>query len=408
MKPFRFLIFISLVLVGAQTKNLSEIEKEIKEAQNRLEKRQSDEGALQSKVDALSKEIAAANKQFAEIEKALIDSEKEINALAQKVAKEIDEFKALQKQKESLLTEKDLFERRLVTLLANNAAQSLVLSKSGSQEANDVIKNEIFFIMRDRVQKETAQLKLIYSNKLLQIDKTQKRIDELQSNLDRLTKADAKQRAVRVEQKKALDTLNSRKNSYLGELNKLIDQKNRERQMLADLNIVRQKTVDEMRQAQISQQELKEGSKIAVKHYGVSYQNAGNGSYNGKKVKAPLDYPPIMVTKEFGPYTDPVYNIKIHNDSVTLRSSANDALVRSVLPGKVVFADNIKMLGNVVIVEHQGNIHTIYRNLESISPNIKVARSLKERESIGRVNDELVFEVTKDGLPINPLQLISI
>ncbi|MDR2152848.1 MAG: peptidoglycan DD-metalloendopeptidase family protein [Helicobacteraceae bacterium] len=132
------------------------------------------------------------------------------------------------------------------------------------------------------------------------------------------------------------------------------------------------------------------------------------GAYDGKKVKAPLDSPPIKLVKEFGPYTDPVYNIKIHNDSVTLRASSSDALVRNVLPGKVVFADNIKALGKVVIVEHQGNIHTIYRNLDSISPNIKVARSLKERESIGRVSDELVFEVTKDGLPINPLQLISI
>jgi septal ring factor EnvC (AmiA/AmiB activator) len=65
--------------------------------------------------------------------------------------------------------------------------------------------------------------------------------------------------------------------------------------------------------------------------------------------------------------------------------------VRSVLPGKVVFADNIKALGKVVIVEHQGNIHTIYRNLESISPNIKVARSLKKRESIGCISGEFVF-----------------
>ncbi|MDR2639473.1 MAG: peptidoglycan DD-metalloendopeptidase family protein [Helicobacteraceae bacterium] len=399
---------LSLGAIAAEAKSLDEIEAEIKAAKSRLEKSQSDEGALQSKVDALSKEIAAANALVAEIEKALANGEKEIKKLAQKAAGERDEFGALQKQKESLAAEKDAIEKRLVKLLAKHAAQSLVIGKSGSQNEADIIKTEIFFLMRDRVEKDAARLKSNYADKMAQIKKTQSRIDELQGNLDALAKADGRQRALRSEQTKLIDALNTRKSGYLTELNKLIDQKNRERQLLADLNIMRQKTADDMKQSQIAKQDALPGAKIAIKQYGVSYQSAGAGSYDGKKVKAPLDSPPITVTKAFGPYTDPVYNIKIHNDSVTLKPSSADALVRSVLPGKVVFADNIKTLGKVVIVEHQGNIHTIYRNLESISPNIKVARSLKERESIGRVSGELVFEVTKDGLPINPLQLISI
>jgi septal ring factor EnvC (AmiA/AmiB activator) len=401
---FIFAIFASFI----EAKTLAEIEKEIKDAQSRLDRSQNDEGALQSKVDTLSKEIAAASKQFVEIENALVKSEKEIAALAIKVEGEQNERAALLKQKDLLAAERDAIEKRLVKLLANHAAQSIVLSDSGLQSQDDVIKLEIFFLARDRVHKETAQLKSVYSDKLAQIRKAQNRIDELQSNIDTFAKADERQRALRGEQKKLLETLEKRKSGYLANLNNLIDQKNRERQLLADLHVMRQKTVDDMKLSQINQRETLPGSAIAVKQYGVSYQSAGNGSYDGKKVKAPLDASPIKVTKEFGPYTDPVYNIKIHNDSVTLKSTSNDALVRSVLPGKVVFADNIKALGNVVIVEHKGNIHTIYRNLESISPNIKVARSLKERESIGRVSGELVFEVTKDGLPINPLQLIAI
>ncbi|MDR2152853.1 MAG: peptidoglycan DD-metalloendopeptidase family protein [Helicobacteraceae bacterium] len=408
MNLFKFLSILALVAVAIEAKSLGEIEAEIKAAQNRLEKSQSDEGALQTKVDALSKEITNANALIADIEKALLVGEKEIKALTQKVSSERGEFSALQKQKDVLVSERDAIEQRLVKLLANHAAQSLVLEKSGAQSDADMVKIEIFFRMRDRVQKDTARLKLNYADKIAQIKKAQNRIDELQNNLDALAKADARQRALRSDQTKLIETLNKRKNGYLAELNKLIDQKNRERQLLADLNIVRQKTVDDMKQSRITAQDTLPGAKIAVKHYGASYQGAGAGAYDGKKVKAPLDSPPIKLVKEFGPYTDPVYNIKIHNDSVTLRASSSDALVRNVLPGKVVFADNIKALGKVVIVEHQGNIHTIYRNLDSISPNIKVARSLKERESIGRVSDELVFEVTKDGLPINPLQLISI
>jgi septal ring factor EnvC (AmiA/AmiB activator) len=402
------LLILTLAAIISNAKTLDEVEREIRSAQERLEKSQSDEGALQSKVDALSKEIAAANELVAEIEKALVFGEKAIKTLAQKASIERGEFTALQTQKNVLLAEKDAIEKRLVKLIANHVAQSIVLEKQGSQSEEDIIKNEIFFITRDRAHKETAQLKLVYADKISRLTKAQNRIDELQANMNSLTKADGDQRALKGEQKKLIDALNKRKEGYLVDLNRLIDQKNRERQLLADLNIMRQKTADDLKQARVSVRAAPPASTLAIKQYGASYQNAGAGSYDGKKVKAPLDNPPIKVTKEFGPYTDPVYNIKIHNDSVTLKPNANEALVRSVLPGKVVFADNIKMLGKVVIVEHGGNIHTIYRNLESISPNIKVARALKERESIGRINGELVFEVTKDGLPINPLQLIAI
>ncbi|MDR1452318.1 MAG: peptidoglycan DD-metalloendopeptidase family protein [Helicobacteraceae bacterium] len=408
MIPFRLLLILTLAAIISNAKTLDEVEREIRSAQERLEKSQSDEGALQSKVDALSKEIAAANELVAEIEKALVFGEKAIKTLAQKASIERGEFTALQTQKNVLLAEKDAIEKRLVKLIANHVAQSIVLEKQGSQSEEDIIKNEIFFITRDRAHKETAQLKLVYADKISRLTKAQNRIDELQANMNSLTKADGDQRALKGEQKKLIDALNKRKEGYLVDLNRLIDQKNRERQLLADLNIMRQKTADDLKQARVSVRAAPPASTLAIKQYGASYQNAGAGSYDGKKVKAPLDNPPIKVTKEFGPYTDPVYNIKIHNDSVTLKPNANEALVRSVLPGKVVFADNIKMLGKVVIVEHGGNIHTIYRNLESISPNIKVARALKERESIGRINGELVFEVTKDGLPINPLQLIAI
>ncbi|MDR0665548.1 MAG: peptidoglycan DD-metalloendopeptidase family protein [Helicobacteraceae bacterium] len=408
MRFFKLLPILALAAVAIEAKDIETIEKEIKAAQERLEKSQSDEGALQSKVDSLSKEIADANALVAEIEKTLLNGDQKIKALAQKVSNERGEFAVLQKQKESLIVERDAIEITLVKLLTNHAAQSLTLEKSGSQSEADIIKVEIFYLMRDRVQKDAARLRSNYADKIARIKKTQDRIDELQNNLDSLAKADARQRALRNEQTKLIETLNKRKNGYLAELNKLIDQKNRERQLLADLNIMRQNTVDDLKQSRITRQDTPPGAAIAVKQYGVSYQSAGAGAYNGKKVKAPLDSSPIKITKEFGPYTDPIYNIKIHNDSVTLKTNSSDALVRSVLPGKVVFADNIKTLGKVVIVEHQGNLHTIYRNLESISPNIKVARSLKERESIGRVSGELVFEVTKDGLPINPLQLIAI
>ncbi|MDR3347664.1 MAG: peptidoglycan DD-metalloendopeptidase family protein [Helicobacteraceae bacterium] len=408
MNKLTLLLAIILAISSlAFAKTLGEIDAEIAATQKQITKSQNYEGTLQSKVDKLSKDISTANSQVKELDNLLKNNQKEIAALIKVVEHEKDEREALTKARDKLLVEKEAIEKRLADLLVNHTAQSLVLSKNEMISEGDVIKEAMFFTMRDRIKSESDQLKNTHNQKVSQIRKIDSRIRELQYNLDRLINTQNFQKEMRTEQTKLLSNLDKQKVNYLTDLNRLIDQKNKERQMLADLHIMRQKTVDQMKQTQVSQKDITRGAQIAVKQYGTSYQDASNSSYRGKKVKAPLDSSSISIIKEFGPYTDPIYNIKIHNDSITLKPNGQDSLVRNVLPGKVIFADNLKLLGKVVIVEHKDNLHTIYRNLESISPNIKVDRSLKERESIGRINSELVFEVTKDGLPINPLQLIS-
>ncbi|MDR2904558.1 MAG: peptidoglycan DD-metalloendopeptidase family protein [Helicobacteraceae bacterium] len=412
----RFFIFIALFLLANSVifaRTLGDLDREIKTTQTRIDKHKNEEDSLANKIDSLSREIERSANDLIRLEEVLLAGEKNIVSLSEKVSREKNEFSALERDRDILVTEKNALEKRLAKLVAKQTAMSLVLSKHGADQEDDLVRKEIFYTIRDHSEKESLRLKLAYSDKVSQLKKTEKRISELQATLNSLKDAENVQKHSRNDQKKLLEQLEKRKSGYLAELNKLIDQKNRERQMLADLKIVKQKTVDEMKQTTISQEEAERRESLGanalnVKQYGASYQDSTGKDYRGKKVDAPLDAKPIVITKNFGPYTDPIYHIKIHNDSVTLKAGEADALVRSVLPGKVVFADDLKILGKVVIVEHHDNLHTIYRNLENISPNIKVSGKLKERESIGRIERELVFEVTKDGLPINPLQLIAI
>ena len=65
------------------------------------------------------------------------------------------------------------------------------------------------------------------------------------------------------------------------------------------------------------------------------------------------------------------------------------------------------MLNNVVIIEHANGIHTIYAHLDKIAPNIKDGKRLKKGSVIGRVDNELMFEVTQKNYHINPMQLIK-
>ena len=65
------------------------------------------------------------------------------------------------------------------------------------------------------------------------------------------------------------------------------------------------------------------------------------------------------------------------------------------------------MLKNIVIIEHSDGLHTIYANLSKISPNIRKGKKIKKGYTIGRVKEELIFEVTQKSYHINPIRLFQ-
>jgi murein DD-endopeptidase MepM/ murein hydrolase activator NlpD len=66
------------------------------------------------------------------------------------------------------------------------------------------------------------------------------------------------------------------------------------------------------------------------------------------------------------------------------------------------------MLGKVVVVSHSKKIHTVYAGLSKIAPTIHVGAKIQKGYVVGKVNEKLIFQATKDSKHINPLKLISI
>ena len=148
---------------------------------------------------------------------------------------------------------------------------------------------------------------------------------------------------------------------------------------------------------------------IATNNFNVrqirsSYQKTAVATYKGNKTPAPLKS--YRVIQKFGNYTDPIYKIKIFNDSVILKPNTSNAKVRNVLDGKIVYANKTPMLEYVVIIEHTHKIHTIYAHLSKIAPTIKENKRIPQGYVIGKVADALTFEVTQNEKHINPLQMI--
>jgi len=180
---------------------------------------------------------------------------------------------------------------------------------------------------------------------------------------------------------------------------------------LAKLNIIK---VDEIKKAKEAKERKRafESKKIVtqtnlpeVKKHGSSYQRVQTKKYIGRKTISP--FKPYTITKRYGTYTDPIYGIKVFNESISLKPTKKGTKVKTVFNGKVIYADKTAVLDNIVIIEHKNGLHTIYANLSKISPNIKKGKKIRKGYTIGRVNDELIFEVTQKSFHINPIRLFQ-
>lgn len=81
--------------------------------------------------------------------------------------------------------------------------------------------------------------------------------------------------------------------------------------------------------------------------------------------------------------------------------------VRSVFSGKVLFANELEGYGNLVIIGHGNNYHSLYGHLDEIIT--KVSRTVRSGQIIGRsgdtgslVGETLYFELRHKGKPIEP------
>ena len=231
------------------------------------------------------------------------------------------------------------------------------------------------------------------------------------------------------EKEKLLKKLTADENTYRKSIKSLMKRQSMIRSTLAKLDIIRaeeiskERALEKARQEEISRratarslarnnatQEHVSAKSFAsmenVKQVGSSYHRNKIYRYRGAKTIAPLQR--AKVVKSFGTYVDPIYKMKIFNESITLKAPNRDAKVRNVLNGKVVFAGQNSMLGKVIVIAHGGKMHTVYAGLSRISPLIKLGSRVKKGAVIGKVKRKLIFEATKNSKYINPLRLIRI
>jgi len=432
-----------VLIVAAGLLSASQVEKKIQRSKKTLQSAEAQKRQMNQQLSKIASTIQSTRKELAKLEKILDrlgEEQKKGEADYTQAFKQIQGVDAqIADLDKNIRRQHD----RFIRLLSDQFSTIVAMEEMNRKSENSVILKEVYDAYRQINDRELKKLKAA-------IDASRKKRVALllrRTALKRSVAGIVKKRKL-YEKKKAqaqqlLRKLAVEEALYRKKLQDIITRQNMLRQTLAKLNILRKEEIEEAkrreaeRKAQLERRAKKlealrqkkeqeraqaraEGREVDysevqlpetqpsgnVKQYGSSYQQERVARYRGGRTMPP--FRGARVVKKFGPYVDPIYKIRIFNDSVTLKAPALDTKVRTVLNGKVVYVGENSILGKVVIVQHGNGVHTVYAGLSKISPFIKTGSRIRKGTVIGKVRKKLIFQATQHSKLINPLQLIRI
>lgn len=441
IKLYFFVIFFTVYNVFAA----SSVDNKIKQNKEILESNTEKKEYTSQKVKELADKIEAQNTNITNIEKDI----KQINDDIEQHQKILEETKNklddLKSKSSNIINEKNTHEEEIVDTIIQEFSVSIALKLVSENNLQELIDNEVYTLLSQHSKDKVAKLNNSYNNIYTNAKNNQKELDKLSVYLEDRQRTKEKLTALKDKHNASLADLEQQHKSYQEELNKVLKQQDSLKNLLAELNIVKQQeeskkaaaddddkkkklqalfgsktasnksddnqidpaTNDAVSSADVRNQKYAKNLNLDVKKIGSSTDGVKIVKYSGEKAIAPLKS--FKVLKNFGTYYDPVYKIKLFNESIVLKSDEPQSKVVCVLNGKVVYAKkNAGMLDNVVIIQHENGVHTIYSHLDEISPTLVVGKWIKQGYVVGRVDDSLMFQVTKDSNHIDPRDLFKI
>ncbi len=393
-------VFLLATLLSANTQKVSDIAKDIQHKETLLKKTHEEKNQLNSRLSSLGEAIRSKELQKAEMEHQMIALKKSLEKNRNESLAQEKVLTNYRKSLDHLQKQRSFLQKRVFDTLLQDFLFSQALKRQNLASSNDVILQVAFENLHQSTLSKMSQLSQEEKDLNVQALKVKSSIQKISSIIDEQKTREVTLKSLQTEQDKLILSMQKDYAIYNQRLTLLEKERQNLNALLKRLNIIKQNRENEEKVS------LKKSSQaLEVKQVASSYQNINTTSYNGPKTIAPLnDY---EVVQKFGPYIDPVYNLKIFSESITLVSKTPNALVRNVLDGKIVFAKEINMLKKVVIIEHKNGIRTIYSQLDKIAPTIKSGMRIQKGYVLGRIDQRLGFEVTMREKHINPLELIA-
>ena len=113
---------------------------------------------------------------------------------------------------------------------------------------------------------------------------------------------------------------------------------------------------------------------------------------------------------QYGSRIHPTFKTKIFNSGIDI-AAASGTPIKAAGPGEVLYQGWLRGLGQVVIIDHGGDLTTVYAHLSATS--VREGSNVKAGTVIGRAGNTgtdaeygLHFEVRKNGSAVNPMNYL--
>lgn len=447
-------LIVSLVVVFASSKN---IENKISLNKIILQKKQIQKKNTKNKIKNLASSIQSEENIFNDIEYNLNKVSNNILLNKLKLQKAKKDIERLDKKTITLKTHISELEEEIVDSIIEKYSITLGKNLIDKQSLNGIIEKEKYNLILDNTKDTILKSNLNYFKLSNDKRKNDVRKEELEKFIYEQEKKKKRFIKLKGKQQLSLIKLKSKHKKYQNKLKSIINKQFKISNLLDKLNILKKDKIQKARLAKlkekrrlkklkeaklkkqkallakqkkkkvtkkikmkkenhkvtiINSKDIKFSSKksfqddidLKVRNIGSTSKGIKISSYRGFKTIAPLKS--YKIIKKFGEFYDPVYKIKLFNESISLKSKIPNAKVYSVLKGKVVYAKHdAGELGNVVIVKHNNNLHTIYSQLSNIPSTLRVGKWIAKGYVVGRVKEILVFQATRNNRYLNPQKL---
>ena len=424
MKKILFMaLFLPLFL-------FSSIDSKIKEKKREISSQKVEYEKMDKKLSTIASKIISAKEEREKLEL-------KISKLEESIKKNKVNYRELQNKQDvinqklsELTTEISEKEEEFISLVAKKFSMALVLEELNQPTSESIMLQETYSIYAKENERQIAILKDNIRELKIKEDYFQNKKENIQRILTSYQEEREEYKSKKYKKVLLLKALARDKAIYRQRFDKIRGTQRALQRKLSSLQIVKRDRAREKRESTrlAEAQRVEELSFVEVDNIGEVEQDRIEveteaiiaealevykeepiemATYRGKKTISPLADSRLI--KKFGTYIDPIYKFKIFNKSITLKSSHKGAKVKSILKGRIVFAeDSGGMLGRVVIIEHANQLHTIYAKLARLAPGIHVGKEVRVGSVLGKVNKSLMFEVTKNNKHMNPLKLIRL
>jgi septal ring factor EnvC (AmiA/AmiB activator) len=363
------LLIIPIVAYGADPKI------EYKKIQQKMIKQKKRIRSAQKKEIKIMRELHVVNAQLGKSEKELATLRKNLSSIQSQVSSVTTEIEGTQKK---IRLQEDWLKRKLRTMnKLGYSGDALMLLLS----ARDVPQMFRAWKYLEKISLREHRILNGYRDNLQTLDKKNNELQSLKEGLLR------SQRAIQSKEKD------------------LARKKQVKETFLASLR--NEKTASERKLA-----ELSEASERLRK---LIEEASKKAAYTGKdflKLKGKLPWPVNgHVALPYGEQKDLRFNTPVFRNGIHIKTRPQEK-TKAVHKGKVIFADNFKGFGNLVIINHGSDYHTLYGNLSEIFS--RVGDIIRKDQVIGTVGTSglieasgLYFEIRYKGKPLNPAQWLA-